>query len=108
MGLLGARSDCLVPGSIDRRQFEARDDIAGGSARLKPFLGNLEGGLPLFGQPFEGANDGIYNFWDLSIDESGQLLSEDYHFCKLWRNLGGKIYLAPYVRVTHAGTYWFR
>jgi hypothetical protein len=36
------------------------------------------------------------------------LLSEDYQFCKLWKESGGKIYLAPYVRVSHAGTYWFK
>lgn len=52
--------------------------------------------------------DGIYDFWNTGIDPvSERLLSEDYQFCQLWKNLGGKIYLAPYVKVTHAGTYWF-
>jgi len=51
----------------------------------------------------------IYNFWRTEVDEeSGRLLSEDYNFCKLWKSHGGKIYLAPYVKVIHAGTYWFR
>lgn len=35
------------------------------------------------------------------------LLSEDYLFCKRWRDLGGKIYAAPWVRITHIGTYEF-
>lgn len=51
----------------------------------------------------------IYDFWRTEIDPgSNRLLSEDYNFCRTWRNLGGKIYLAPYVKVVHVGTYWFK
>lgn len=35
----------------------------------------------------------------------GKLLSEDYELCKDWRELGGKVYAAPYVSMTHIGTY---
>lgn len=35
------------------------------------------------------------------------LLSEDYHFCEMWRSLGNSIWIAPWVRTTHAGTYIF-
>jgi len=53
--------------------------------------------------------DPIYDFWQAIIDhDSERLLSEDYQFCKLWKLSGGKIYLAPYVRVQHVGTYWFK
>lgn len=53
--------------------------------------------------------DPIYDFWQTTIDpDSERLLSEDYQFCKLWKQSGGKIYLAPYVRVQHVGTYWFK
>lgn len=59
-------------------------------------------GSILFGDP-------IYDFWQAVIDhDSERLLSEDYQFCKLWKQSGGKIYLAPYVRVQHVGTYWFK
>jgi hypothetical protein len=59
-------------------------------------------GSIMFGDP-------IYDFWQAIIDDkSERLLSEDYQFCKLWRQSGGKIYLAPYVRVQHVGTYWFK
>lgn len=59
-------------------------------------------GSVMFGDP-------IYDFWQAIIDDkSERLLSEDYQFCKLWRQSGGKIYLAPYVRVQHVGTYWFK
>jgi len=51
----------------------------------------------------------IYDFWRTGIDpESNRLLSEDYNFCKMWKSIGGKIYLAPYVKVVHVGTYWFK
>lgn len=51
----------------------------------------------------------IYDFWRTDIDPaSNRLLSEDYNFCKVWREAGGKIYLAPYVKVVHVGTYWFK
>ena len=50
----------------------------------------------------------VYDFWRTEIDpSSNRLLSEDYNFCKIWRDHGGKIYLAPYVKVVHVGTYWF-
>ena len=52
--------------------------------------------------------DTVYDFWRTDVDpESNRLLSEDYNFCKMWRSIGGKIYLAPYIKVVHVGTYWF-
>lgn len=51
----------------------------------------------------------VYNFWSVEVDpESETLLSEDYYFCKKWSELGGEIYLAPYVRTSHYGTYEFK
>lgn len=51
----------------------------------------------------------IPRFFATSIDvETGVLLSEDYHFCKLWRNAGGKIFAAPWMRLSHVGTYVFQ
>jgi hypothetical protein len=39
--------------------------------------------------------------------ETQHLLSEDYHFCRTWRDNGGKIYAAPWVQLGHVGTYLF-
>lgn len=39
--------------------------------------------------------------------ENDILLSEDYSFCKKWRDLGGKVYAAPWVGITHVGSYEF-
>jgi hypothetical protein len=44
-------------------------------------------------------------YFATSIDESGCLLSEDYHFCELWRKNGGKIHANPFIKLEHVGTY---
>jgi hypothetical protein len=50
----------------------------------------------------------IKEFYATSIDsESGKLITEDYHFCRQARSHGFKIYAAPWVRLSHAGTYIF-
>lgn len=51
----------------------------------------------------------IHEYFATSIDEeSNRLLSEDYHFCKLARKHGFKIYAAPWANLTHSGTYNFK
>jgi hypothetical protein len=50
----------------------------------------------------------IHEFFDTSIDdETNRLLSEDYHFCKLARKHGFKVFAAPWATLTHSGTYNF-
>lgn len=48
-----------------------------------------------------------HEFFATSIDASGALLSEDYHFCELVRAHGGNIWANPFIRLTHTGTYVF-
>ena len=48
-----------------------------------------------------------HEFFATSIDDTGALLSEDYHFCDLWRKHGGKIYANPFIKLEHVGTYVF-
>ena len=51
----------------------------------------------------------IIEYFDTSIEASTErLLSEDYHFCHVWRTrCGGKVHAAPWVTLTHTGTYTF-
>jgi hypothetical protein len=50
----------------------------------------------------------IVEFFTTSIDPDTQhLLSEDYHFCRVWRELGGDIWTAPWVQLGHMGSYLF-
>ena len=57
----------------------------------------------------------IHAYFDTVIDTSESItgggseryLSEDYMFCQMWRKMGGKIYLCPWMRTQHIGTYAF-
>lgn len=48
-----------------------------------------------------------HEFFATSIDNNNTLLSEDYHFCELWRKHGGKVYANPFIKLEHVGTYVF-
>ena len=39
--------------------------------------------------------------------ESGTYLSEDYTFCRRWRDIGGKLWLDTEGALVHVGTYDF-
>ena len=50
----------------------------------------------------------IKEFFATSIEpETNRLLSEDYHFCRIWRLAGGKVYAAPWAHLGHMGSYIF-
>jgi hypothetical protein len=53
--------------------------------------------------------DEVNEFFATSIDrESGnRLLSEDYHFCKIAREAGFRVWAAPWAHLSHTGTYIF-
>jgi hypothetical protein len=58
----------------------------------------------------------IHAFFDTVIDTkdsitgggSDRYLSEDYMFCQMWRKIGGSIYLCPWMKTSHIGTYHFQ
>jgi hypothetical protein len=57
----------------------------------------------------------IHAYFDTVIDTkesyvgggSMRYLSEDYMFCQLWRKIGGEIWLCPWMKTHHIGTYAF-
>jgi hypothetical protein len=50
----------------------------------------------------------IHAYFDTVIDPvSHRYLSEDYMFCQWWRKIGGQIYLCPWMRTQHIGSYAF-
>lgn len=54
------------------------------------------------------AGEKIYNFFQVPVcPETNRLLSEDYFFCKHYRDHGGKVYAAPWCQLGHMGTYLF-
>ena len=53
-------------------------------------------------------DDHIKEYFTTSIEkDTNILLSEDYHFCKLAREHGIKVWAAPWVQLSHIGTYAF-
>jgi hypothetical protein len=44
----------------------------------------------------------------IEVGGSQRYLSEDYFFCQQWRNMGGEIWLCPWMRTFHVGTYAFQ
>ena len=63
---------------------------------------------------FDGARY-IHAYFDTVIDTkesitgggSDRYLSEDYMFCQMWRKIGGQIWLCPWMKTHHIGTYAF-
>ena len=50
----------------------------------------------------------IHAFFDTVIDpQSHRYLSEDYMFCQYWRNMGGHVWLCPWMKTLHVGTLAF-
>ena len=51
----------------------------------------------------------IFDFFKAEVDsETRNYLSEDYSFCRSFKRIGGEIWLAPWVNLTHWGLYGFR
>jgi len=53
------------------------------------------------------ASQMVTEYFATSITEDGILLSEDYHFCRKYREIGGEVFAAPWVKIVHAGEYIF-
>lgn len=50
----------------------------------------------------------IHAYFDTVIDpQSSRYLSEDYFFCQYWRAIGGQVWLCPWMKTQHIGTYAF-
>jgi hypothetical protein len=51
----------------------------------------------------------IHAYFDTVIDHgaSDRYLSEDYMFCQWWRKIGGEVWLCPWMKTHHIGTYAF-
>ena len=46
-------------------------------------------------------------FLEIEKIASHRYLSEDYMFCQYWRKIGGSIWLCPWMKTQHVGTYAF-
>lgn len=56
---------------------------------------------------FDGSRS-IMAYFDTVIDPiTKRYLSEDYMFCQWYRNIGGHIWLCPWMKATHCGSFMF-
>jgi hypothetical protein len=53
-------------------------------------------------------NDNQYDFFNCTIDSNGRYLTEDWSFCRKWRELGGAIWADTTVALAHVGYYRFQ
>jgi hypothetical protein len=75
--------------------------------KLKPHVPSYTNDVADLGNTIKGA-EVIHEYFATSIEEgTNRLLSEDYHFCSIYRKIGGQIYAAPWVVLAHMGTYAF-
>jgi len=57
----------------------------------------------------ERPSENLFALFDTFIDkETGEYLSEDYAFCRRWRDIGGEIWLDRNSRLTHTGAFDYR
>jgi hypothetical protein len=80
---------------ITRRVF---DDLA---PHCNKYINNNVGDTGL------SMGEEVVEYFTTFIDENRILLSEDYAFCRLWRDLGEKVWAAPWVKISHSGDYNF-
>lgn len=51
----------------------------------------------------------IHAYFETVIDpDTHRYLSEDYFFCQYWRAIGGEVWLCPWMKLGHVGTYEFK
>ena len=86
---------------------EVKDVGTGYLLIKKQVFENLKKHTPTYIANFlDIGSEKVYAFFQTSIDKkTNVLLSEDYHFCKEFKKIGGKIYIAPYARAIHIGTF---
>ena len=46
-----------------------------------------------------------YDFFNCTIDSQGRYLTEDWSFCRRWRQLGGKVWVDKTIALMHVGNF---
>lgn len=80
---------------ISRKVFEQLEPIC------KKYKNNNVGNTGI------GFGEMVTEYFTTFIDEHDVLLSEDYAFCRLWQSVGGEVWSAPWVKISHSGDYNF-
>jgi hypothetical protein len=75
-------------------QRQAMQDIVDAHPELRAGMGDMADKL---------GEEAVMVFETMIEPETGQYLSEDYAFCRRWRDLGGEIWADTEARLTHVG-----
>jgi len=71
----------------------------------------IEAGATPYGDDIglsEVENNNQYDFFNCTIDSNGRYLTEDWSFCRKWRQIGGVIWADTTVALAHVGYYRFQ
>jgi len=83
---------------ISRKVFETLSDKVSSFSLVSPVQSNVQ---------FDQENK-YKEFFYTSVDPKTNIfLNEDFSFCNLWRENGGKIYGAPWIKLQHIGNHTF-
>jgi hypothetical protein len=74
--------------------------------QTQALVGHYRNNSGMLGLAFAQAGERITAYFDCVVDpQDGTLISEDYYFCDMWRRAGGHLYVAPWIRLSHCGTF---
>ena len=104
--------------SLEGNFYEPLEIANGGTGFMlikREVFEGLIGKVPVYNNDVYHAIDterkpqAINEFFTTSVtnDEARRLLSEDYHFCKIARDAGFRVWAAPWAQLSHTGTYIF-
>lgn len=110
VNMVGDVKEQLVP--LDK-PFEIKHGGTGFMVIKREVFDKLKDKCPKYIHNMNDTNDNsnlgdeIVEYFATSIDEDKRLLSEDYHFCKLARDNGIKVWGAAWTQLIHTGTYQY-
>jgi hypothetical protein len=96
--------------SSDQQPVEVKNAGTGFMLIKRRVLEDLADKVPEYLSNADDPSKGRFfkQYFDTSIDpDTNSLLSEDYHFCKLARANGFHVWVAPWLQLTHIGTFPF-
>jgi hypothetical protein len=107
-----ARGDQPMPLQVDADHFaEVSEAPTGFMAIRRGVFERMAAELPGLKYTPDGPPDSPhrelhYRFFDTMTEpETNRYLSEDYAFCRRWRDLGGRIYIDMTAKLSHQGIY---
>ena len=68
----------------------------------------IEEGATPYNDQMELINNNQYDFFQCTIDSRGRYLTEDWSFCRRWRQVGGEVWADLDIALEHVGYFRFQ